>query len=239
MLDDFKTELKRLGIKRIRKEEKRRQSFALVLEDKDTDENGELEFVEALNVSPERLAEERRRAKPKYGNPQSPRGRLRNDSVVGADDEKRGDARANVGKGGRRISRLPDLGSIAAGGWRRFGGKGSRGDQRQWDEERDAPDVLRFEPQQDPLTRARTWDTTTDHDRPRTDGTRGGDLDDDTIDGMPLYGSTERIARMSGGSGDERRGNARNATVTAGVAAPGSGSPDFDSIDFQTRPTGL
>lgn len=233
MLDDFKTELKRLGIKRIRKEEKRRQSFALVLEDKDTDENGELEFADALNVSPERLAEDRRGAKSNRNQPQSPRGRLRNDSVVAADEEQRGDARANVAKGGgRRISRLPGLGNIAAGGWRRFGSGRSGGEQqqRQWDEERDPPDVQRFEPQQDPLTRKRTWDTATDQDRPRTK-----EEDDDSLDGVLLYGGSDRIVQRSRGSGDGR-GDAGNALASTAGAA---GSPDFDSIDFQTKPMGL
>lgn len=241
MLDDFKTELKRLGIKRIRKEEKHRNSFALVIEDKDTDENGELEFADALNVSPERFAEDRRGAKSKNGQPQSPRGRLRNDSAVAGDttsDDHRGEARTNVGRsGGRRISRLPGLGNIAAGGWKPFGGKRSWGKQ-QWDVERDPPDVQRFEPQQDPLTRSRTWDTTPDQYRPRTD-------DDDSIDDVPLYGRSARMERLSRGSGegssgsDRRRETPRNNAAALAPPAGALGSPDIDSIDFQTRPAGL
>lgn len=247
MLDDFKTELKRLGIKRIRKEEDRRQSFALVLEDKDTDENGELEFADALNVSPERLAKDRRKQK----RSSSFRGRLRNNSAIvdannddGPDRRQRGEARDSVGKGGRRISPLPSLGISKK--WR-FGrrSKNNSDGTRPWDEERDPPDVQRFEPQQDPLTRARTWET--DH---RTDCTAG----DDTLDGVP-NNSTEQIDRplttttAEVGQGRYVNGSAANgrggrdgvamAGERQGSRGGGAGSPDFDSIDFQTRPTGF
>lgn len=47
LLDDFKTELKRLGIKRMKRDEKRRESFALTLDDEyaqDSDEEAAMHF---------------------------------------------------------------------------------------------------------------------------------------------------------------------------------------------------
>lgn len=136
MLDDFKTELKRLGIKRIKQEETHRQSIALVLEDKDTDENGELEFSDALNVSPESLAEQRRR---KDTNGSSPRGRLRNDSVL--------NGRQSTGSGGKKTSHIPGLGITK--GWSMLH-KHKKEQFPVADLEKDAPDVVRSDSRQDP-----------------------------------------------------------------------------------------
>ena len=102
MLDDFKTELKRLGMKRIQKEEMRRQSVALVLDDKDEDE--EVEFADALNT----------RSRKANGN--SPDGTLRHaDLTSNSSSEKRGAPKPQAGKGGTRISQLPGLKSLNFG----------------------------------------------------------------------------------------------------------------------------
>ena len=97
VLDDFKTELKRLGIKRMQADEVRRQSTALVLDD-DKDEDQEVEFADALNAT---------RSSPQ-GNGLSPTAsrsekRLRHDSM---------DGRPQLGRGGKRIGRLPGLKSL-------------------------------------------------------------------------------------------------------------------------------
>lgn len=108
MLDDFKTELKRLGMKRIQKEEMRRQSFALVLDDKDEDE--EVESAEALNPG-SRMANGNR-----LSPSNSPDGRLRHaDSTSNSSAEKRGAPKPQTGKGGTRISQLPGLKSLNFG----------------------------------------------------------------------------------------------------------------------------
>ncbi len=108
MLDDFKTELKRLGMKRIQKEEMRRQSFALVLDDKDDDE--EVEFADALNPR-SRFANGNR-----LSQSNSPDGRLRHaDSTSNSSSDKRGAPKLQTGKGGTRISQLPGLKSLNFG----------------------------------------------------------------------------------------------------------------------------
>ena len=293
MLDDFKTELKRLGIKRIRKDENRRQSMALVIEDKDTDENGELEFADALNVSPERLAESRKRKRgltkfwsaggadgAEDGAEAGARGRLRNESavvdgeLVGASgggtlgsekglgrQQQQQQQRDSVGKGGRKIGPLPSLGGGLVKGWRDMTGSTAGDDgrdgsspstkqkkkkKRLWDSERDAPDVVRCEPeQQDPLTRQRTWEANVNRQRAGTEGTIG----DETIGGVGGNGSTERIAGFDEEveEGQRRGPGGRSHSRTDGLGATGKkprtgsgqGSPDFDSIDFQTRPAGF
>jgi hypothetical protein len=101
MLDDFKTELKRLGIKRIQKEEKHRQSIALVLDDKDDDQ--ELEFADALGPRT-RLANGNR-----LSPGGSPNGRLRHDSMTNGSADRRGAAKAQTGRGGRKLAPLPSL----------------------------------------------------------------------------------------------------------------------------------
>jgi hypothetical protein len=102
MLDDFKTELKRLGMKRLQHDELRRQSVALVLDDNTKDDDNQLEFSDALNVNPARF-----QTLPSIdtNSSRSPRGRLRQDSV----SESRNDSRNHVGHSGKKISRLPGL----------------------------------------------------------------------------------------------------------------------------------
>lgn len=168
MLDDFKTELKRLGIKRIKKDEDRRQSYAVVLDDKDTDEHGELEFADALNSSPERFADERRgRRGTTAGCPDDAMGhggrRLRHDSILeGGSSEGRFQTeygRDRTGQGGRRISQLPALGIKK--GWNALAARKvkkqiARGNYVV-DIEKDAPDVVRSDSRQDPRTDARHY----------------------------------------------------------------------------------
>lgn len=105
MLDDFKTELKRLGMKRIQKEEMNRRSFALVLDEKDDDE--EVEFADVLSP--------RRQNTANLSPSQSPSGRLREDSLSNTRPEKRGAPRFPAAKGGVKISQLPDLKSFSFG----------------------------------------------------------------------------------------------------------------------------
>jgi hypothetical protein len=219
---DFKTELKRLGIKRIRNEEKRRQSFALVLDDKDVDENGELEFADALNTSPSRLAEQRGPAQ----SPSSARGRLRNESVQ--------HDRPQVGQGGKRLSQLPGLG-IAKGWANNVGSK-----FRSRDPEYEAADVVRSGPEQDPFERAPA------PARP-PNGSAGGEgpFSDrrDSIDSIDeLAGSSaarrkrrDPYARL-GISGEDhaQMSGSRKPSDTSM-----SGAFDEGAIDFQTKPAGL
>lgn len=85
MLDDFKTELKRLGIKRLQQDELRRKSLALVLDDNnskdDNDDHRQLEFSDALNVNPARF--QTLESTDTSSSRSSPAGRLRQESVGG------------------------------------------------------------------------------------------------------------------------------------------------------------
>ncbi|EXJ80240.1 hypothetical protein A1O1_08382 [Capronia coronata CBS 617.96] len=107
MLDDFKTELKRLGMKRIRRDEMRRQSVAIAtdsLQSKNGD--GHMEFSDALNYSP---TQSRTGQALDDGPTGSQMGRLRQDSVTDTSHH----ARDQVGKLGMKISRLPGLKDLA------------------------------------------------------------------------------------------------------------------------------
>ena len=107
MLDDFKTELKRLNVKRMRKEELRRHSVALVddyQDPKDGDGDGDdhMEFSDALNTNPLRF----QTTQNLDGSPgHSPMGRLRHDSIT----DSRTSEKEPVGKAGKKISKLPGL----------------------------------------------------------------------------------------------------------------------------------
>lgn len=108
MLDDFKTELKRLNVKRMRKEELRRQSFALVddLHDPKDGDDGHMEFTDALNTSPlEFQTMPQSEASPS----RSPTGRLRQASV----SESHNNEKEAIGRSGKKISKLPNLKDFA------------------------------------------------------------------------------------------------------------------------------
>jgi hypothetical protein len=109
MLDDFKTELKRLGIKRLRHDELRRQSVALVLdhETKDDDDDTQLEFSDALNVNPARFQTLRSLDN---SSTQSPTGRPRPDSMHHANGSK-----DYIGRSAKKISQLPGLKDFSFG----------------------------------------------------------------------------------------------------------------------------
>lgn len=219
MLDDFKTELKRLGIKRMKQDEIRRQSTALVLEDKDTDENGELEFADALNVSPERLAEDpKRRSNQAAG---GARGRPRNNSIL-ANDQLNHDnyGREQVGNGGRKISSLPSLG--ISKGWHALSKSMShKRESTEVDLEKDAPDVVRSDARQDPRSepRSRSRSGTLD-----TDDTIGEDVD-------PL--EQKRKASGSLPSSSSSEGKKRNVNWDEDTPTSSGG------LDFQTKPVGF
>lgn len=113
MLDDFKTELKRLGIKRLQQDELRRKSLALVLDDNskdgDDDDNSgghrQLEFSDALNVNPARFQTlESIDTSSSRSSPSG--GRLRQESVA---RDARNESRDFVGHSAKKISRLPGL----------------------------------------------------------------------------------------------------------------------------------
>ncbi|KIW71510.1 hypothetical protein PV04_03667 [Phialophora macrospora] len=108
MLDDFKTELKRLNVKRMRKEELTRQSFALVddLHDpKDGDDN-HMEFTDALNANNLRFQTmQNLDNSPDH----SPMGRPRQASVT----DSQANEKEPIGKAGRKISKLPGLKDFA------------------------------------------------------------------------------------------------------------------------------
>lgn len=103
MLDDFKTELKRLGIKRMHHDEQRRQSLALALEDpRKDDDDDHLEFTDALYTNPARYQSSHttdRTLTP------SPRGRPRPESAELSPNQPQ----AYVGRSGKKLSRLPAL----------------------------------------------------------------------------------------------------------------------------------
>ena len=103
MLDDFKTELKRLGIKRMRQDEMRRQSFALVADNLDSKtDDGHMEFTDVLNTSPTQFQTMQTfDDSPSRGST----GRLRQDSV----GEPRKQSKEYLGRAGKKISRLPGL----------------------------------------------------------------------------------------------------------------------------------
>ena len=140
MLDDFKTELKRLGMKRIQKEELRRNSTALVLDDKDEDE--EVEFADALDT----------RARPANSDSlksgRSPDGRLRQNSMTHS-TARRGAPRSQTGRGGTKISHLPVLKGMS------FGKK----------KKAKANDMQDLEKQDSPAPLNRTDDTSSSQDR--------------------------------------------------------------------------
>ncbi|OCT54820.1 hypothetical protein CLCR_03167 [Cladophialophora carrionii] len=102
MLDDFKTELKRLNVKRVRKEEMRRQTFALVddLHDPKYGDDHHMEFTDALNTSPLRFQTMQNLD---HSPGHSPMGRPRQDSVA---DSQTNEKEA-IGKAGKKISKLP------------------------------------------------------------------------------------------------------------------------------------
>jgi hypothetical protein len=116
MLDDFKTELKRLGVKRMRHDEFHRRSVALVattdpFDDKDDD--GHMEFSHALNMDPTKAGQERDDSpdpNPRFGRP-------RQESVATAATTAASHHQADtssshkepVGKAGKKITRLPGL----------------------------------------------------------------------------------------------------------------------------------
>ncbi|KIX10327.1 uncharacterized protein Z518_01409 [Rhinocladiella mackenziei CBS 650.93] len=105
MLDDFKTELKRLGIKRLQKDEMRRQSFALVMDPNGSkDDDGHMEFSDALNVNPAGFQTMQNLDNSPSS---SPMGRLRQDSVT--DSQVQINSKECIGKAGKKISRLPGL----------------------------------------------------------------------------------------------------------------------------------
>ena len=109
MLDDFKTELKRLGIKRIQKEEKRRQSVALVLDDKEQDEDDEVEFADALNTNPARFFG-KKNSSSAAEQPDSPPRRMRHESMeMNGSADHRGEPKQGLGKEGKKIAPLPGL----------------------------------------------------------------------------------------------------------------------------------
>ncbi|KAJ9500331.1 hypothetical protein H2202_004126 [Exophiala xenobiotica] len=122
MLDDFKTELKRLGIKRMRQDEMRRQSFALVADNLDSKtDDGHMEFTDALNTSPTQFQTMQTfDDSPSRGST----GRLRQDSV----GEPRKQSKEYLGKAGKKISRLPGL--------KEFSFKPAKGRSRIDDEEK-------------------------------------------------------------------------------------------------------
>lgn len=127
MLDDFKTELKRLGIKRLQQDELRRQSMALVLDDNTKDDDNQLEFSDALNVNPARF---QTLQSADTNSSRSPRGRMRHESV----SESRDDPRNHVGHSGKKISRLPGLKDFKFD-YKRTGKKKAKSD----DEEKQRP----------------------------------------------------------------------------------------------------
>lgn len=109
MLDDFKTELKRLGIKRLRQDELRRQSFALVGDQLGSkDDDGHMEFSTALNMSPSQL-QATRDSDNSFNS--SPPGRMRHDSIL----ESRRDSKESIGRSGKKLGRLPGLESFIPG----------------------------------------------------------------------------------------------------------------------------
>ncbi|EXJ63025.1 hypothetical protein A1O7_03469 [Cladophialophora yegresii CBS 114405] len=126
MLDDFKTELKRLNVKRMRKEELRRQTFSLVddLTDPKYGDDDQMEFTDALRTNSLRF----QTVHNLDNSPgHSPMGRPRQDSVADSQTNEK----ESIGKAGKKISKLPAFKDFAfASGGRKKG--------RVQDSERDA-----------------------------------------------------------------------------------------------------
>ncbi|EXJ86437.1 hypothetical protein A1O3_03388 [Capronia epimyces CBS 606.96] len=103
MLDDFKTELKRLGMKRLRRDEMRRQSVALVadsLESKRGD--GHMEFSDPLSYNPTEYRTTQNLEVTPTG---SPVGRLRQGSMT----DPQSNPAEQLGKIGKKLTHLPTL----------------------------------------------------------------------------------------------------------------------------------
>jgi len=92
MLDDFKTELKRLGIKRLQQDEKQRQRPALLLNTDGKDDLDELEFADGLNTGQTRSRTADNSSPPNSGL-----------------NGRRNSPKECVGRSGTKISRLPAL----------------------------------------------------------------------------------------------------------------------------------
>lgn len=103
MLDDFKTELKKLGIARIERDEARRQSSALVTKDSCGGGHDEIENRSLENDLPDNL---------NLGEMLTC-----DDQSTGSEDRrKRPTTRHSLGRVGTKISRLPSLGQIKGHG---------------------------------------------------------------------------------------------------------------------------
>lgn len=129
LLDDFKTELKRLGVKRIKRDEKRRQSVALVLDENnddlidDTDEEPDsgthLTMANTLSNTPNgNLQTHSSGQSSQSPGPKNEREELEfsdmlkmEPSDVSSTDNGRrpNKGRAQVGQGGTKATRLPGL----------------------------------------------------------------------------------------------------------------------------------
>ena len=262
MLDDFKTELKRLGIKRIKKEEMRRNSMALVIEDKDTDENGQLEFADALNVSPERLAAERRNG--------AARGRMRNTSFANGatessetspsdrDHQKYG--REQTGRGGRKLSHLPSLPSGVKSTWTSIIPTKKIAKNHVPDLEKDPSDVVRSNSRQEPRQQDRNWFGDEFDDELSDESDSGGEGSSDAPQRRKSRPPPQRIGKLDRLTGEKTSKSEENPsngatlgemlredTETHGSNAPqtggaaGGGITSFDDMDFdfQTKPAGL
>ncbi|ETI23116.1 hypothetical protein G647_04913 [Cladophialophora carrionii CBS 160.54] len=127
MLDDFKTELKRLNVKRVRKEEMRRQTFALVddLHDPKYGDDHHMEFTDALNASPLRFQTMQNLD---HSPSHSPMGRPRQDSVADSQPNEK----EAIGKAGKKISKLPAFKdfAFASGGRKKARIQDPEGDAR-------------------------------------------------------------------------------------------------------------
>jgi len=163
VLDDFKTELKRLGIRRIQKEEKRRQSTALVLDDKDDDQDDgrELEFADALNVTDSTAA---------GGKGSKKRKRMRQESVSGGGSERR-----TWGKGGVRIGRLPGL-KVSG-----FGRKQKQDDEEGEVQGRTEPELVRREMEETQPSTTQQGQLSANHER-QQGKQKQSDGDGDSLD---------------------------------------------------------
>ncbi len=100
MLDDFKTELRKLGFARLEREEARRKSNAIATKDSFVGRHDEIEHVGTPNGGPQNMS---------LGEMLTNEDQLQ-EQIVSTNDRRKSTTKMAFGKVGTKISRLPSLG---------------------------------------------------------------------------------------------------------------------------------
>ena len=108
MLDDFKTELRKLGFARLEREEARRKSTTIATKDSFVGRHNEIENVSTPNGGPQNMS---------LGEMLTSEDQLQ-DQIASTNDRRKSTTKFALGKVGTKISRLPSLGSNSDTGWK-------------------------------------------------------------------------------------------------------------------------